>query len=210
MPTRLSLAVVATISLIVASPALASPITYAFTGTLAAPLNGSNQFSGSFTINGDPSVSGNPGSVIENGNDVSLALNIGGQKFNIVNQANAPAAVSFTAGLSPSWIMNPTGPQQDEALISAGMQSTNPLAKFNFGLSFYSPASSDQLDNLRDFSFPIASSSVFAIGTLGGSSFQTGGSITSIELVPTPTPEPSTLAIFAVLSVVAMTRRRRS
>jgi hypothetical protein len=36
-----------------ASPALATPITYTFSGTLDQAYNGSNQFSGSFTYDTD-------------------------------------------------------------------------------------------------------------------------------------------------------------
>jgi hypothetical protein len=42
----------------------ADPVTYNFTGTLNQPMNGTNQFSGSFTFNADPSQSSVGGIVI--------------------------------------------------------------------------------------------------------------------------------------------------
>ena len=57
----------------------ASPVTYDFTGTLNQPVDGSTTFTGSFTINANPTVNpvANP-YVAEDGSDVSLSVNLGG------------------------------------------------------------------------------------------------------------------------------------
>jgi len=205
MLARLSLAIVVSIALSTQRTAGASPITYDFAGTFGGQsLNGISQFNGSFTINGDPTV-GSSGSVAEGGSDVSLTVNMGGQVYNFVNQQNPVIVASFTAGESPAWIANPTGPPQDEAIVSGAIQSGNSLVAF--GMSFYSPAAVDQLANLRNFSFPLGTSSVYVTDTSGGSYQEAEGTITSIELVSTP--EPSTLAVFAVLGIAAMVHRRQ-
>src|SRR3954447_16284018 len=54
---HLSLIVVAAIVLGAQSNGQANPITYDFSGTFDRPMNGTDQFSGSFTINLDPTAS---------------------------------------------------------------------------------------------------------------------------------------------------------
>jgi hypothetical protein len=76
MLARLSLGIVVSIVLGIQQTAGASPITYDFTGS---NVNGSQQISGSFTINADPIVPFvGAQSVTENGSDVSITVNAGG------------------------------------------------------------------------------------------------------------------------------------
>src|SRR5262249_46774541 len=98
----------------------ASPITYDFTGTLNTPMNGTSQFSGSFTFNADPTASDlgilglnatgtvlafTPGApllpaspIAEYGSNVSLTLNVAGQVMQYTNTPQNPTLARFTAG----------------------------------------------------------------------------------------------------------------
>lgn len=210
MLTRLTLGVAGIIALGVGQPGGASPITYAFAGTLSTPSSGTDQFSGSFTINGDPTIFSSDQrafrglGVYEHGSDVSLTVKVGGQVFNFSNQQGPNPIASFDAGLAYSW--NDNQPPQDEAIISGSTSMVNGVPGVSFAMSFYSDAAADQLGNLRDFSFPIGSSSVFMNFP---SVYGIGANLTSIELVPTPAPEPSTLAMFAGLGVAAIVHHHR-
>jgi hypothetical protein len=215
MHTRLSIAIVATLALGVGQPAWASPITFDFTGTLKAPINGTEQLSGSFTINGDPTPTGWPyplTSVNENGSDVSITVNMGGQVFHFDNGQNPLTTASFTTGPSPTWIMQGlSGPPQASTWIGGGTSSSDGSPGAEFGMTFYSPALLN-LTNLRDLSLPLGSGSVYVTtsSSIYGIGVAVGGDVTSIELVPTPAPEPSTLAIFAALGIATMAYRHRS
>ncbi|MHC5540591.1 PEP-CTERM sorting domain-containing protein [Singulisphaera rosea] len=199
--------VVASIALVGGTPALASPLTYAFTGTLQAPVNGSTQFSGSFTFDADPAVvnapsgaSTNPSQVVENGSEVSMTVDAGGQTFHFANDADPLSNVSFNAGLTHNSIMDPSSTQQDEASMSAS-DGTNSV-----GLSFYSPVV--DLHNLRNLPLILNTGSFF-IGNLavGGQTFgQIEGTFSSIE--PVNTPEPGSLALFAGIGIAAVAYRR--
>ncbi|WP_435011547.1 PEP-CTERM sorting domain-containing protein [Tundrisphaera lichenicola] len=212
MKTCRSLSLAVAIPLLVAGLASASPITYAFTGTLQAPiqgLNGADQFSGTFTIDGDPTPNAQTGSVYEGGNDVAVTLKIGGQSFTFTNSPTGLSSAEFTAGTSPTWLNMPVGPRQDEITVNGNTSSAD--AKISFGMSFYNPASMDHLSDLRTLMINLGTgSSYITFGHNSADSYAGGGNITSIGLVPTSTPEPSTLAVFVVLGVVAMSRRRRS
>ena len=219
MPSRLALIIVASIALGLARSAGASPITYDFTGNFAGlGLNGLSPFSGTLTINGDPTVSTISGlpSVSEARGDVSLTLKAGGQTFEYSNQANPASVATFSVGVSPSWTMypgpsayDPSGLPYDEAMIYGAIQGGK--SPSSVGISFYNydPSAVYQLGNLRNFNLPAGTGSIFmtsAIGTAGG--FVGEGTITSMQLVPTPAPEPSTLAVFAALGFAAMAHRR--
>jgi hypothetical protein len=207
MLARLSVAFVVSIALISPQTVGASPITFDFTGALGPnvqPVDGSRQFSGSFTINGDPTV--NPGSyaVSEGGSDVSITLNVGGQVINFVNSPQSPNT-SANFYVTQVTLQEKTGPVlEDEFLVSGVTPSGSSTLYFNF--SFFSPATDNQLGNLRNFSLPLDSSSVnleVSSGTFQGPL----GTITSIQLVSAP--EPSMLAVFAVLGIAAMAHGRR-
>jgi len=74
----------------------ASPVTYDFTGTLNQPVDGSTTFTGSFTINANPTVNlvANP-YVAEDGSDVSLSVNLGGHTINYVNTPQLSDSATF-------------------------------------------------------------------------------------------------------------------
>ncbi len=216
MLTRLSLVLTASLALATGQPAGASPITYAFTGTLNDPLDGASQFNGSFTINGDPTLVGFRPTVTEGGSDVSLTLKIGDQEFHFINQAGlVDKYATFVAGPEPGVYGSPR--KLDEAFIAGSISSMNGSHGASFGMTFYSDAASDlvgnlrNLRNLRDFNYFLGSSSVrLSLDLKDGTSDYSTGRITSIALMPAATPEPSTLAIFAVLGITELARRRRS
>ena len=74
----------------------ASPITFAFSGTLLEPVNGSSTFSGFFTVNSNPNPQTGFSSVTEQGSDVSATLNIGGQ---VIDYANTPQNTQFVEAM---------------------------------------------------------------------------------------------------------------
>jgi hypothetical protein len=83
MLTRLAPSIVVAIVCCTLPATFASPITYDFTGTFrGGTVNGSNQITGSFTINADPILGSTASSLTESGSDVSITVNAGGQTFN--------------------------------------------------------------------------------------------------------------------------------
>lgn len=195
MFNRLSLVVAVSILLGSQQIVEASPLTYDFTGTLNQPVDGAKTFSGSFTINADPTVgpgmaSGfySSGVVNENGSDVSLAVNVGGQVINFVNTPQNPSAVGFQAIVLPPWAEQPQGTSEIGFSVN-GSNNTD-----SFGLTFYPFGGVEQLSNLRDLTLPLDTGSVYFNGV--------EGVITSIETVSAP--EPSALAVFAILGLAAM------
>jgi hypothetical protein len=115
----------------------ADPITYDFSGNFDRPMNGTTQFSGSFTFNRDPTTSnfggiggsqvivsggvaqivgysftpdtyGHPPQIAEYGNDVSLTVNMGGQTIHYVNTPQNPYAATVEAsGFTQSTYSSP-------------------------------------------------------------------------------------------------------
>ncbi len=211
MIARLSLAIVISIAVGSLDTAGASPITYDFTGDFlaGATFNGTKQFSGSFTVNGDPTLA-SPSSlgVIESGRDVSLTLNVGGQVFSFLNQQNpVPGTALFVVQAAPVPVGEPgVGPLQLEAGVTGTVGNGN--SSVDFGLTSYSPAADDDLANLRTLNFSLGSTSAYFTDISGETSFESGATITSIQLVSAP--EPSTLVVFCVLVIAAIAHRRRT
>ena len=193
----------AAFALLAARPALANPITYDFTGTLwnGFAADGSKDFSGAFTIDGN--VTPNPpGSwqgyeVDEKGSEVSLTLNIGGQTYKYENNANS--LVELTVGTSPSWYGD--GPRQEEIILKAvDLPYSTP-----FWMTFYTPASMQNLSDLRTLNFiPGTGSAQIYTPVYSGDAY-----FTSVTLVPTPTPEPGAVTVFALAGVAAFVKLRR-
>jgi hypothetical protein len=192
----------------------ASPLTYDFTGTLNQPVDGSTTFTGSFTINANPTVwssaTVNPpdlpvmSGVFESGSDISLTVNLGGQMINYVNTPQFPGSARFSLttwsdlmNMSPG-LAGLKGPLL-EFTVGGGANGGN----ITFGMIFESPGGVEQLSNLRGVSLPLNTSYV----TVYDSSSQQGaaGSITSIEAVSVP--EPSALVVSAMLGIAAMVYR---
>jgi len=192
----------AVISCLVVGPVSASPITYDFTGTLRDGFaNGSTDFSGSFTIDGDPTLQPD-GSVDEKGSDVSITLNIGGQTYKYENNANTE--VELTVGTSPSWHDDPqSGPRQDGILLQA-VDHTGGASLPLFIASFYTPSSLENLTDLRTLNFiPVAGHAAIGTPVYGGD-----GKFTSITLVQN-TPEPGAFVVFALAGVAAVVKLQR-
>jgi hypothetical protein len=174
----------------------AGPITYDFTGTLSQPVAGTQTFSGSFTINGNPTVApGSPG-VTENGSDVALTLNLGGQVIQYVNTARDPSYVTADAVIVPTWLEVPPGSPTIGFSVSGG----NNGGTYPFSMRFSSPGGADQLTNWGSLSFPLYTSLVYLSDSPGGP-LGVEGVITSIEAVSAP--EPSNLISFVVLGTLA-------
>ena len=215
--TRLSLMIAASIAFTSATNARATPISYAFTGQEYTLNNKLYTFSGTFTFDADRTLSGdvipiagNPSSVTETGSDVSMTLTIGGHTFNAVNRANSVPVVTFTEGLTDTWVRYREPPAEYEAMMLSDFQGANPNNWLEFSVSFYKSAIVGLPVSLRDFQFTKDNANFFIDGLIDGNAFQSNGLLTSIELIPTPTPEPSSLAIFGLFGALALARHYRS
>jgi hypothetical protein len=193
-----------------ASPALASPITYSFSGTLDQPYNGSTQFSGTVTYDTDlpqnPQVQPYPG----------WSYYLGTPPVS----SEPPASLTFNLGgtSSSSW-----GPVSNVEVIVAhtqGNDSFNFFEQFspanglpvwaNFGISNdnlvkSAPFTSTSLPgslNLPDFSNGAGLS--FGILPASGPEQIYTGTITSMVA----TPEPASVLIFGMLGVGLWASRR--
>jgi hypothetical protein len=192
----------------------ASPLTYDFTGTLNQPVDGSTTFTGSFTINANPTVwssaTVNPpdfpvmSGVFESGSDVSLTVNLGGQMINYVNTPQFPGSARFSLTTwSDLMNMSPGLPGLAGPFVEFTVGGVANGGNF-FSMIFECPGGGEQLSNLRGVSFPLNTSYV----TLYDSSSNqwAAGSITSIEAVSVP--EPSALVVSAILGIAGMAYRR--
>lgn len=203
------LALVATLALpfLLAGPAAASPLSYAFTGTTDA--KGENTFSGTFTIDGDPTKNWD-GSVSEV-NDVSITLNAAGQTYHFSNQGPASHPIS-TAGFSVS--TSPSGPwegvPQDEIVLTGANYDAMGNRDFGVSMTFYAPTAAQNRSDLRTLDFVLGSGSIALAQKDRGYENQNLWQFTSVELVPTPTPEPSTWLIALIAGGAAALRLRRS
>ncbi len=212
---RLSLAIA--LSVLVSTPqvVLAEPITYAFNGTFKEPFDGSLTFSGTLTINATPTLGPGSGqlSVTENGSDVSLSLNLGGQAINFVNTPQNPysnATFSAFVEWNGASAENPSG--YPEVAFTAGGVSGGVGGNgstLDFAMTIYSPSVSTLPANLASLSLPLDTSS-FGITYFAEGATQItdtgGGVITSMEIVSTL--EPNTLVVFAGLGIAALVLRR--
>ncbi len=187
----------------------ASALTYDFTGAFAEPLNGSTQFSGSFTINGNPPVAVQAGTpyVSEGGSDVSLTVNMGGQVFNFVNNSQNYTTAWMTGDTVVPQAGSGTGPASNSSWVEFSLGGAYQLSPnvATFAITFYDygTAATSQaaqiLGNLGTFNFDPGSSSVYTTVGAQGVNGWAEGQITSLTLVSAP--EPSALAVFAVLGL---------
>jgi hypothetical protein len=200
---RLPLAVAALVLLSTHQMAEGSPITYDFSGTIyngATDWIGGN-FSGSFTINTDPTVNSS-GAVQEGGSDVSITLN--GSAF-----GGTPQKLSSSA-LYASETPDPSGPPLIQVSITGGpIRPSGAGIGAGFAMIFVSPGQAKQLSNLGNFNFSTSTiSSVQFTGLDSAGAYATSsGTITSIELVSAP--EPRTWVVFAGLGIAALVYRHR-
>jgi hypothetical protein len=193
-----------------ASPALASPITYAFSGTLNQPYNGSTQFSGTLTYDTDlslnPQVQPYPGWSYYLGTApassepaASLTFHLGGTSSSSFGPvANIEVIVAHT-------------PSNDSFNLFEQFSPANGLPVWaNFGISNNNtiksaPFSSTSLPgglNLPDFSNGASLS--FGILPASGPEQVYSGTITAMV----PTPEPASVLIFGMLGVGLWASRR--
>lgn len=159
MFTRLSLAVAVSIVFLSQRPAGADPITYDFTGVFqGAGVSGSKQMSGSFTIDSTPTPSSYD-TATENGSNVSITVNAGGQVYNFVNTSQNPNIATFTAFNWPTGSPpNPTNNSLIEYMWQGSSPSVNPAV--NFSMTFYDAGGSPQLlSNVTNFNYVLASGS---------------------------------------------------
>lgn len=207
MLRSLSLAAVGTLALF-STPRIvvADPITYNFTGTLNQPINGLKTISGSLTIDATPSVEPGASWVTENGSDVSLNVNLGGQVIRFVNSPQNPfMSVTFSADVVPTVDEQPKGTPEIEFSVVAGNSAgpTGSGAASSFGMTFYSLGVGTLPSNLASLPLSPGTSSLdLSIGSETGS-----GTIAAIEV--TSAPEPSMLVVFAGLGAAALVQGHR-
>jgi hypothetical protein len=204
------------------APAHGSALTYAFSGTLWQPYNGSTQFSGTFTYDTDlppyPGSNAYPGSAAYSGVPY--------------DPTEPPVSLTFTLGNTPSSSFGTVS--SDEVLVDHNLggspqggdlfgitQQYNEIggvtafAKIGFG--------NDDLIQSAPFSSTAPPSSLsLAAFSMGGnlviefvsqqdqvpSVFGTITSLTLISSSQTPVPEPSSLLIFAGLAAAICAHRR--
>lgn len=215
MLARLSLALVISIALVAPQAIEASPITYDFTGTLNQPINGSSQFSGSFTIdssnpNGGGGVitPGGSGTVIgENGDQVSMTVHLGGQRIDFVNTPQGPNSARFEA-IGGVAIEVPLPPMAAPTVVFSVAGRALTSDQIEFTLNFTRPGTAPELADLTSFASSSYPSSVSVTGNWGGQSQATEGTLTSIEQVSAP--EPTALVVFGAMALGAMALRRMS
>jgi hypothetical protein len=203
---RVLLAVIALAPIGARTNVVANPITYHFSGTFSDPrsgINGVNQFSGTFTIDGNPAVYGQ--NVYESGSDVSMNVGVGGQTFNLANDPlKQDASAYFSAGYIPLGASNNTfGQSVIDFNVSGAIQTAT--TQMTVSMGFYCPGGPAQLGNLSSLSFPLETSSVYVTETSGQQGQWADGVISSIELVSTT--EPGSFVIFSAIAVAAMARR---
>ena len=193
-----------------ASPALATPITYSFSGTLAQPYDGSTQFSGTLTY------------------DTDLPLNptvqpYAGWSYYLGTPSvttEPPASLTFTLGGTSS---SSLGPASNVEVIVSHTQADDSFNLFqqfspanglpawaNFGLSnnnMTNPAPFSSTDLPAGLSLPAFSNGgQFTFGMVDSSGSQQvfSGSITAMA----QTPEPASLLVFGVLGFGLWASRR--
>jgi hypothetical protein len=203
-----------------ASRGTASPISYEFSGTLAQPINGSTAFSG--TVSYDPTVSG-----LSNGNSFSSSVGanatliVGGQSFDFVDHSfsaqGSPSSYQFDANskgqgdnftfvgpVSASVAPSATNPPNTDT-SAEGASMTLHLGDPS-GTTF--PSSSPNLPalNLSNFSVRELNATIIWPSTGGMNSTPPSGTtltgtITSLSPEPQAAPEPSTLALCAMIGI---------
>jgi len=213
---RFLCAVIASIFLGAPSIVLADPLTFNFTGTLEGTVFGTNQVSGSFTINANPVVMANfqpPDyqasglyGAQESGSDVSVTFQVGGHVINFSNTTPNPDIVQFSAQQLGNPQATMPGPLFDYATLSGSNPSPSNSStidgfQFNFANSpdtLFANAVAGQLTNLRNFNFSNITSAEIDVGSEGWRT----ALISSIQ--PAAVPEPSMLIVFATVGIAAM------
>jgi len=197
------------------SPAQASPISYAFSGTLSQPYGGSNQFSGTFTYDTDlppyPGIQGSPGwsyywGVPSDPTEppVSLTFTLGNTPSssfgNIVNEELVVAHTQSSDGFFIQEKFSYAGGQNLSAEI--GMSNNNLLQRAPFNSS--NPPSSLNLAN-----FDIGSNLTFWGKTADGQQVNVVGTVTSLVAV-SAVPEPTSLLVFFMVLGAGLSRCLRT
>jgi hypothetical protein len=185
----------------------ASPISYAFSGTLAQPFNGSSQFSGTFTYDTDlppyPGITGTPGWSYYSGVPadpsepvLSLTFTLGNTPSSSFGQIEMDSlVVEHTSGGDGFFIQETFSYAGGQNLWAEfGMSSNNLVSPAPFTSS--NPPTSL---NLADFS---GANLVVQGTTSGGQQLDVVGTVTS--LVPLggnqmPVPEPGSFLVFVVM-----------
>ena len=190
------------------SSSQASPISYAFSGTLAQPFNGSTQFSGTFTFDTDlpnyPGIQPFPGwsyysGVPANPSEpvLSLNYNVGNTSSSSFGPISNDELIVALTPASDGFFIQESFSYAGGQNISAefGMSSNNLVQRAPF-TSTNPPASL----SLADFS---GANLVVQGTTTDGQQLNIVGTVTS--LVPlgdlaAPVPEPASVLIFAVVA----------
>lgn len=201
------------------SPAWATPITYAFSGTLDQPYDGSSQFSGRFTYDTDlplnPMVlpyadwsyySGTPANASEP--PLSLTFNLGNTpSSSFGTMQNIEMIVTHTQGdydgfyIEGQLLSNSGSGGQQSVFANIGMLNDNSVQSGPFA-STAPPLSL----NLASFSMGAQLDVTISPGNGQGAAYV--GTITS--LVETSAPEPTSLLVFGILGAGLWRRHRRA
>jgi hypothetical protein len=200
------------------SPARATPITYAFRGTLSQLYNGSSQFSGTFTYDTDlplnPNVQPYPGwsyysGVPANTSEppLSLTFNLGNTpSSSFGTMQNIEMIVTHTQGDYDGFyiegqLSNSNSGGGQSVFANIGMVNDNSIQNGPF-------TSTNPPLSLNLASFSMGAQLDITISPSNGQGATYIGTITS--LVETPAPEPASLLVFGVLGAGLWRRHRRA
>jgi hypothetical protein len=215
----------------IASSASASPVMYAFSGTLSQPFNGTTQFSGTFAYDTSTpqSWSTTPGvgvysSLVTGASDppATLTFNIGNMtatsigsvSSTVVTVVHSQASDSFTIDLNSNNGNDQSGPNYpgEDSLIVEQIQFSNN------NLTSPGPFSSTGLPstlNLTNFNNPGPQFSIDG-WLANGQYVEVFGQITSLTPLggtgggpsSLPVPEPSSVLVFLALGAALVVSRR--
>ncbi len=198
------------------SSAQASPVMYAFSGTLDQPYNGSSTFSGTLTYNTDlpayPGIQPFPGWSYYSGVPtdptspvVSLNFNVGGVSSSSFGSIlSDEVTVSHTQSYDAFYIQENFSDTKGPYLLgNFGMINDNLVQRAPFNST--NPPSSL---NLADFTM---GAQLDLTGTdASGQYLNIIGTVTSLTPIsPAPIPEPSSVLVFAIVAVQVCRSLRR-
>jgi hypothetical protein len=219
MPGYCVLPILACFLLAVNPTARATPITYAFSGDLNQPIDGSTQFSGTLTTERAIAIGGGNGWAIELSVPNQVTLSFGDHSVSITSGAtgreissdyyhnstiNGNVGDTFKVIMDASSAVNGLDPALYGSGLHVSLSMTDPAGDVYPNTSPLLTLPTILLANFPQISVSITlqtDPSVTVTGTL--TSFAPAG-----DSAPVPAPESGTLAIFALLGVGGMAYNR--
>ena len=200
------------------SSADASALTYEFSGTLSQPINGTSQFSGTFTYDTDlspyPGALATPGwgyyaGVPANSTEPPVSLNFSLGNINYTTAGNISAdevMVAHTTSYDAFYVGEIfNGPASSNLHASIGLVNENLIQQGPF-------TSTNLPSGLNLGQFSNGASFVVTGTTADGQQVNINASITSLTAIgsESPVPEPGSILVFLLAGAGLVWHRRRS